>query len=105
LAGSAIGTWALRNNENQAIFKSRPSPRVCMGLALIIASYLIGPLGLALCVNLALEQGWTLPLTIIGGGLVVLVHLVFALGVYLSGANYAKALLRWGIAKFIRRYM
>jgi len=40
-----------------------------------------------------------------GGAVFVAVHLIFAAGVYLAGANYAKILLRWFASRFLRIHL
>jgi len=76
-------------------FKKKPSWRVLLGMSLIGFSYIIGwPAISALgTLSIYLKEPW---LIAIGGPLLYgLSHLVFLLGMYFAGAQYAKIFLRW----------
>ena len=68
-------------------------------------SYLLGVPGLAICAYWAHQ--WEKPLVfLVGGGAIwALVHLMFMVGVYLSGGNYALALLRWAANRFLKKQL
>ena len=104
LASTPLGVWALAGEGPPALWRARPGPRFWLGLALMAASFVIIPLCLVLGLGPALEHGQTWLLLLAGGALLVLVHLVFALGVYLAGADYARLVLRWWLGGFLRRY-
>jgi len=76
-------------------FKKKPSLRVLLGISFIAFSYIIGwPAISALgMLSVYLNEPWLL---VIGGPLLYgLSHLVFLLGMYFAGAQYAKIFLRW----------
>ena len=104
LALTRFGQRALTEEPDLRIFKSRPAPRVYFGLALMVASYLFSLIGLALCGYGAHKRSE--PLIMILGSIIilVLVHLVFAVGAYISGANYAKILAAWAFGKFLKKH-
>ena len=103
LAQTTFGRRALTEEPDLRILKSRPTVRVYFGLALMVASYLISLLGMALSGYMAHELSE--PLIMILGAVVVLiiVHLIFAVGVYMAGANYAKILAVWALGKFLKK--
>ena len=105
LAGTRFGHRALVEDVDLSTFKTRPSLRIYLGFLLIALSYLTGLLGMVLCGYLSHQ--WREPLVLVlgGGALMVVVHVIFAAGVYLAGANYAMALLRWGAGKFLRKHL
>lgn len=83
----------------------KSSARFYLGLCLMALSYLLGLPAMALCGYLA--HAWKEPLILpLGVGAVfVAVLLIFAAGVYLAGANYAKILLRWFASRFLRIHL
>ncbi|MFQ5484638.1 MAG: hypothetical protein ACE5DO_04800 [Desulfobacterales bacterium] len=86
---------AIKDKADLSAFKKRPSARVFAGLSVIGVSYLIGwPAISALgAISIYLQK----PLLIAVGGPLTygLSHLVFLLGLYLGGIEYAKVFLRW----------
>jgi hypothetical protein len=105
LAGTRFGQRALAEEANLGIFRRKPSARFYLGLSLMALSYLLGLPAIALCGYLA--YAWKEPLIFpFGVGAVfVAVHLLFATGVYLAGANYAMVLLRWFTGRFLRKHL
>lgn len=100
LAATKFGASALTQYQDTAVFKTRPEGKFYIGIGLIVASYLMGLPGVVLLGWLGTEGLDPLLLAGLGAVLVVLVHLIFAAGVYLAGANYAKALVGWCLARF-----
>jgi hypothetical protein len=47
------------------------------------------------------------PMTIAVGGpaVIILVHIVFGVGVYLAGQNYASKVLQWATKRFLQKYV
>jgi len=89
---SAIKPIAEENDLR--IYKKRPTVRVMAGLFLILISYVIGwpAVGVLGAISLYAEKPLIL---IIGGPLVYGVsHLVFLIGIYLAGRDYALACLK-----------
>ncbi len=86
---------AMKERADLSAFRERPTPMVLAGVTAIAVSYVIGwPAVGALGVLAArLHQPW---IAIVGCPLTYgLSHLVFLLGMYLSGATYSKIFLRW----------
>ncbi|HDK42959.1 MAG TPA: hypothetical protein ENG91_00235 [Desulfobacteraceae bacterium] len=86
---------AIEEQADLAAFKEKPTPMVLAGVFAIGFSYIIGwPAVAALGILSArLHDPW---IVIIGGPLTYgLSHLVFLLGMYLSGAVYSMIFLRW----------
>ncbi len=91
---------ALKDNANLSKFRQKPTVRELAGLFTIAISYIIGWPVIAM---LGIVAGYLhKPLIIIVGGpfMYLMSHLTFILGMYLSGASYAKAFIRW-ITKII----
>ena len=99
---------AIAERADLSAFRERPSVRIITGVALILFSYLVAwPLISFLGVlSIALEQ----PVIVAIGGPMAygLSHLVFILGMWLSGAKYTAIFLRWAtrvaVVKLQRRY-
>jgi hypothetical protein len=104
LAQTRFGRRVLSEEPDLRIFKSRPEPRVFFGLSLIAMSYLLSLPGLALCGYLAHRQSEPLIMILGGGAVLLIVHLIFSVGVYLAGANYAKILAAWALGKFLKKH-
>lgn len=86
---------AISEQADLAMFKQKPTARVIWGLIIIGISYTIGwPVISVLGI---LSVYWQKPLLLIIGGPVAyaLSHLVFILGAYLAGADYARGFFRW----------
>ena len=94
---------AIADKADLNAFKTKPSFRVKLGIAIVLFSYVIGWPAIAVLGYLAvsLERGW---LIAIGGPLLYgFSHLVFLLGVYLSGYDYTKIFLRWAIRVVVEK--
>lgn len=86
---------AIEERADLSAFKEKPSWRVLLGISLIGFSYIIGwPAISALgTLSIYLNKPWMLA---VGGPLLYgLSHLVFLLGMYFAGAQYAKIFFRW----------
>lgn len=86
---------AIRDRADLSAFRGKPTPMVLAGVAAIAVSYIIGwPAVAALGVlSVRLQEPW---IVVVGGPLTYgLSHLVFLLGMYLSGATYSMIFLRW----------
>ncbi len=97
LSQTAYVQKAITEQADLAIFKQKPSSRTVWGLITIGISYTVGwPL---IAILGALAMYWERPLWLVIGGPLIygLSHLVFILGAYLAGAEYAKGFLRWAL--------
>lgn len=86
---------AIEERADLSAFKQKPTPMVLAGVLTIAVSFIIGWPAVAALGLLAakLRQPW---IAVIGCPLTYgLSHLVFLLGMYLSGAVYSMVFLRW----------
>jgi hypothetical protein len=104
LARTKFGQKALTQADGLNILEQKPTHRVYGGLALMALSYLAGLPALAFLSYLSVKK--SLPLIIAIGGPVVfgLVHIMFGIGVYLAGQNYAMEALLWATKRFLKKY-
>ena len=104
LALTKFGQKALTQPDGLGILRQKPTTRVYGGLALMALSYLTGLPGVAFLGYLSVKM--SRPMIIAVGGPVVfaLVHIMFAVGVYLVGRNYAMEMLLWATRRFLEKY-
>jgi hypothetical protein len=105
LARTKFGQKALSQPENGlSILKKKPGRRVYIGLALMTISCLTGLPALAFLGYLSVKI--SKPMIIAAGAPVVLllVHIVFGVGVYLAGQNYAMETLLWATKRFLQKF-
>jgi hypothetical protein len=104
LARTRFGQRALTQPDRPAILKQKPTNRVYGGLALMALSALTGLPALAALTYLSVRMGK--PMIIAAGGPVAfaLVHIIFGLGVYLAGRNYAIEALLWVTRRFLEKH-
>jgi len=104
LARTKFGQKALTQPDGLGILKQKPTTRVYGGLGLMALSYLTGLPALAFLSYLSVKM--SKPMIIAVGGPVVfgLVHIMFGVGVYLAGQNYAMEALLWATKRFLEKY-
>ena len=104
LAQTRFGQKSLTQPNGLSILKAQPERRVYVGLALMAMSFLTGLPALAFLGYLSVKL--SKPMTIAVGGPVVilLVHIMFGVGVYLAGQNYAVKVLQWATKRFLQKY-
>ena len=104
LAQTRFGQKSLTTPNGLSIFKQQPGTRVCVGLVLMAMSFITGLPALAFLTYLSVKLSQ--PMTIAVGGPVVIlvVHILFGVGVYLAGQNYAVTVLQWAIKRFLQKY-
>ena len=104
LAQTKFGQKSLAKPDGLSILKQKPDTRVYVGLVLMAMSFLIGLQALTFLSYLSVKL--SKPMTIAVGGPVVilLVHMMFGVGVYLAGQNYAVKLLQWATKRFLEKY-
>jgi hypothetical protein len=100
-----FGQKSLIKPDGLSILKQQPGARVYVGLVAMAMSYLIGLPALAFLSYLSVKL--SKPMTIAVGGPVVLllVHIIFGVGVYLAGKNYAVEMLQWATKRFLQKYV
>jgi len=94
-AATAFVRAAIEENADLAAFREKPTPVVLAGVFAIGFSFLLGwPAIFALgLLSIKLQTPW---IVVVGGPLTYgLSHLVFLLGMYLSGAIYSLIFCRW----------
>ncbi len=104
LAQTRFGQKSLTQPNERSIFKQQPGTRVYVGLVLMAISFLISLPALAFLSYLSVKLSQ--PMTIAVGGPVVIlvVHILFGVGVYLAGQNYAVRILQWATKRFLQKY-
>ena len=104
LAQTKFGQKSLAKPNGLSILKQQPGTRAYVGLILMAMSCLISLPALAFLSYLAVKLSQ--PRTIAVGGFVVLllVHVIFGVGVYLAGQNYAVEVLQLATKRFLQKY-
>jgi hypothetical protein len=93
----------LKEDVDLECLKKRPTTQVKIGITLVLTSYVVGWPIVALLGFIAFSLDEVL-IVIIGGPLVYgLSHLVFLLGMYLAGREYATVLLKWSMKATIEK--
>jgi len=95
LAETAYVRSVIEEHADLSAFKKKPTPVILTGVFAICFSFIIGWPAVALLgiLSIKLHNPW---LVAVGGPMVYgLSHLVFLLGMYLSGAVYSLIFLRW----------
>jgi hypothetical protein len=93
----------MEENADLSLLRSKPKPRVWMGLGLVGFSYLIGWPAVGFLALIAYL--WREPLIVAIGGPVTygLSHLVFLVGTWLAGSQYVLIFLRWATRRIIKK--
>ena len=94
-AATAFVRTALAEKADLSAFREKPTPMVLAGVFAIGLSFLLGWPAVAVLglLSLKLQTPW---IVVIGGPLIYgFSHLVFLLGMYLSGAVYSLIFCRW----------
>jgi len=104
LARTRFGQRALTQPDRPGILKRKPTKRVYGGLALMALSALTGLPALALLSYLSVRMGKPKIIAVGGPVAFALVHIIFGLGVYLAGQNYAIEALLWTTKRFLERH-
>ena len=86
---------AIAEQADLSAFRGKPTAKVVLGVALIALSFLLGWPAVAALGALALY--WETPWIVVIGGPAIYAfsHLVFLVGMYLSGATYSLIFCRW----------
>ncbi len=108
LAAVPFVSKALAENADLSAFKGKPSLDTVLGVSAILFSYVIGWPLISVLGAVAVYYGRPM-IVVVGGPLAYgMSHLVFLLGMYLSGARYSLIFLRWltrvTMLKLLKRY-
>jgi hypothetical protein len=86
---------AMADRADLSAFRGKPSPRVILGVSAIAFSFVLGwpMVSLFGVLSVTFDNPWIL----VAGGPAVygLSHLVFMIGMFLSGAEYSLVFFRW----------
>jgi hypothetical protein len=106
LARTKFGQKALSQpEEGLSILKQKPSSRFYIGLALLVISLLLGFPVLAFLGYLSVKLSRPMLIAVGGPVAVLLVHVMFGVGIYLAGKNYALETLLWMTKRFLKRFV
>ncbi len=104
VAQTKFGQKSLSNSDGLSILKQQPGKRVYVGLVLMAMSFLISVPALAFLGYLSVKLSRPMTIAVGGPAVIILVHIVFGVGVYLAGQNYASKVLQWATKRFLQKY-
>jgi hypothetical protein len=104
LARTRFGQTALTRPDGPGILKQMPTLRVYAGLTLMAISVVTGLPSLALLSYLSVRTSEPMIIAIGGPVAFAVVHVMFGVGVYLAGQNYARELLLWATKRFLQKH-
>ena len=104
LAQTKFGQKSLAKPDGLSILKQQPGTRVYVGLILMAMSCLISLPALAFLSYLAVKLGQPRTIAVGGVAVLLLVHVIFGVGVYLAGQNYAVEVLQFATKRFLQKY-
>ena len=105
LAQTRFGQKSLTQPNGLSIFKQQPGTRVYVGLVLMAMSFLISLPALAFLSYLSVKLSQPMAIAVGGPVVILLVHIMFGVGVYLAGQNYAVTVLHWATKRFLQKYV
>jgi hypothetical protein len=85
----------LKEEVDLRCLRKRPAMQVIIGIGLVLFSYILGWPTIALVGTISIYIGEPLILIIGGPAVYGLSHLVFLLGMYLAGKEYATVFFKW----------
>jgi hypothetical protein len=99
---------AIDEQSDLSAFKKRPTIRIMLGVTVIALSYIIGWPLITLLGKVAINMNAPMVLAVGGPTAYGVSHLVFLLGMYLTGTEYSIVFLRWAtrvtISKLLSRF-
>jgi hypothetical protein len=104
LARTKFGQKALTQSDGLGFLKEKPTARVYSGLALMALSYLAGLPTLAFLGYLSVKMSKAMIIAVGGPIVFGLGHLMFGVGAYLAGKNYAMRALLWATKRFLEKH-
>ncbi len=105
IARTKFGQKSLSNPDGLSILKQRPGKRVYVGVVLMAISFLLGFPALAFLSYLSVKLSKPMTIAIGGPAVIILAHIVFGVGVYLAGQNYASKVLQRATKRFLKKYL
>ena len=105
VAKTKFARRAINDGADLSAFKEKLTVQNYIGIFLMCCSYLIGWPAVGLFGTLSIY--WHEPLLIIIGGplLLVIAHLIFLAGMYLSGGKYVMVFFRWATRVTLEKLM
>ncbi len=107
LAQTRMARRALEEKADLSAFREKPSLRLVLGVSLIGLSFLIAWPAITLCGIIAVAYDQPMVFVIGAPAFYATSWLVWALGMYLTGAENAKyggILLRWALRRYVEKY-
>jgi len=104
LEHTRFGQKSLANPDELSVFNQNPGLKFYVGLIPMGLSFLISLPALAFLSYLAVELKQPLIIAIGGPAAFIIVHIIFAIGVYLAGKNYALEILQWITKRFLQKF-
>jgi len=104
LAQTKFGQKSLAKPDGLSILKQQPGTRVYVGFILMAMSCLISLPALAFLSYLAMKLSQPLMVAVGGVVVLILVHVIFGVGVFLAGQNYALEILQLATKRFLQKY-
>ncbi len=104
LAQTRFGQKSLTQPDRISILKQQPGTRVYVGLVLMAMSFLTSLPALAFLGYLSVKLSKPMIIAVGGPVVILLVHIMFGVGVYLAGQNYAANVVQWATKRFLQKY-
>ena len=105
LAQTNFGQKSLSNPDGLSVLKQQPGKRVYAGLFLMAMSFFLGLPALAFLSYLSVKLSKPMTIAVGGPAVIVFAHVVFGVGVYLAGQNYASKMLQLATKRFLQKYV
>ena len=105
LAQTKFGQKSLTKPDGLSTLNQKPGTRVYVGLVLMAMSFLISLPALAILSYLAVKLSKPMIIAVGGPVVILLVHIMFGVGVYLAGQNFASEVLLWATKRFLQKYV
>ncbi len=104
LEQTKFGQKSLAKPDGLSILKQQPGTRVYVGLFFMAMSFLISLPALAFLSYLAVKLSQPRTIAVRGVVVLLLVHVIFGVGFYLAGQNYAVEVLHLATKRFLQKY-
>lgn len=104
LEQTKFGQKSLTKPDGLSILKRQPGTRVYVGIVLLAVCFLIGLPALAFLSYLSIRLNKPMIFLVGGPFIFLLAHIMFGVGVYLAGQNYAAEMLHWATKRFLQKY-
>ena len=96
----AYGTIVLMGQAHFPFVVALPAA----ALVAALFGFLLGLPALAFLSYLSVKLSQPMTIAVGGPAVIILVHIVFGVGVYLAGQNYASKAMQWAVKRFLQKY-